>query len=99
MTQIKHQIKIITLAFTLVLTNTAFAADQITNENKNNCFSNTISDANNADYTDGNTAFTSNIDVNTSSGYQQIIQRHHQLQEAQLEMYQTNTLSASADKT
>jgi hypothetical protein len=103
MTQIKHHIKITTLVFILILTNTAFAADKITNENKNNSFSDAISDANNADHTDGGPAFTSNKDVNTSSCYQQTcnqqsfinhvdsyrqtIQRHHQMQEAQLEAY------------
>jgi len=98
MTQMKYQIKITAFLLTLVFANAALAADQITNENKNNSFSNTISDANNAGNTVGGSSFNAGRNVITSpcdqqqlsnrfDSYQQIKEQYQQKQQAQLEAY------------
>lgn len=71
MTYITHQITT-TVVFAFVFTNIAFAADRIKNENKNYSISNTVSDVNHVSHTDGDSAFTSDKDVNTSPYNKQV---------------------------
>ena len=99
MTQLKHHAQITTLVMALVFTKTVLAVDPVTNENKNNSTSDTISDVDHAGHTDGGSSFSVERNVNIAPCYQhksiyhadasqQIQQRYQQQQEVQVEAYE-----------